>query len=55
MLCLCASYQKPSMDQRAKAGISVGYSLVSKAYRIFQPQARKFLGSRDVHFMENKL
>ena len=55
VLCLCASYQKPCMDKMEEARIFMGYNLVSKAYRFFQPQSRKVLVSRDVHFMENNL
>ncbi|KAI4328629.1 hypothetical protein L6164_020965 [Bauhinia variegata] len=33
-------------------GIFVGYSLISKAYRIYQPQTNKVIVSRDVQFFE---
>ncbi|XP_048231276.1 uncharacterized protein LOC125370303 [Ricinus communis] len=41
------------LDKGAESGIFVGYISVSKAYRIFQPNTKKILISRDVHFMEN--
>ena len=54
---LCFVYvpraKRDKLDKKAEAGIFVGYSLISKAYRIFQPNTRKMLISRDVHFMEN--
>ena len=55
--CLCFVYvpqiKRDKLDKRAKAGILVGYNTISKAYRIFQPNTKKILISRDVHFMEN--
>nr|GMC49461.1 Retrovirus-related Pol polyprotein from transposon RE1 [Ipomoea batatas] len=41
------------LDKRAEPGIFVGYSLKSNAYRVFQPDTRRILISRDVSFMEN--
>ena len=41
------------MDKKAEPGVFIGYSLISKAYRIFQPDSKKIIISRDVTFMEN--
>lgn len=46
--------KRDKLDKRAEPGIFIGYSTVSKAYKIFQPQSGKFLVSRDVHFMEDE-
>jgi len=43
-----------SLIKKAEAGIFVGYSTVSKAYKIFQPQTSRVIVSRDVHFVENE-
>lgn len=55
--CLCFVYvpqiKRDKLDKKAQAGIFIGYSTTSKAYRIFQPNTKKILTSRDVHFMEN--
>ena len=40
------------MDKKAEAGIFVGYSAVTKAYRIYVPQRDKIIISRDVQFFE---
>ena len=45
--------KREKLDKKAVAGIFVGYSSISKAYKIFQPNIKKILVSRDVHFMEN--
>ena len=56
--CLCFTYvpqiKRDKLDKKAEPGIFVGYSSVSKAYRVFQPHTRKILISRDVYFMENE-
>ncbi|KAI4347727.1 hypothetical protein L6164_008511 [Bauhinia variegata] len=56
--CLCYSHvpqvKRDKLDKRAEPGVFVGYNTISKAYRIFQPQTRKILISRDVHFMEDE-
>ena len=41
------------MDKKVEEKIFIGYSSISKAYKIFQPNTKIFLISRDVHFMEN--
>jgi hypothetical protein len=56
--CLCFTYvpqiKRDKLDKKAEPGIFIGYSSTSKAYRVFQPNTRKILISRDVHFMENE-
>ena len=55
--CLCFVYvphiEREKLYKREKAGIFVGYSSISKAYRIFQPNTKKIFISKYVHFMEN--
>ncbi|GAU16908.1 hypothetical protein TSUD_36660 [Trifolium subterraneum] len=46
--------KRGKLDKKAEPGIFIGYSTISKAYKIFQPQTGKNLVSRDVHFMENE-
>jgi len=46
--------KRDKLDKKAEAGIFIGYSTTSKAYRVFQPQTGKILISRDVHFAEDK-
>jgi len=56
--CLCFSHipqpKRDKLDKKAEPGIFIGYSLQSKAFRIFQPQTGKILVSRDVDFVETK-
>jgi hypothetical protein len=56
--CLCFTFvpqiKRDKLDERALSGIFIGYSLVAKAYKVFQPQNGKIVISRDVHFMEDK-
>lgn len=56
--CLSFSYvpqvKRDKLDKKAEAGIFIGYSSTSKAYRIFQPQNGKIIVSRDTKFMEDK-
>ncbi|KAL2345957.1 hypothetical protein Fmac_007242 [Flemingia macrophylla] len=56
--CLCFSYipqiKRDKLDKKAEAGIFVGYSSTSKAYRIFLPQSNKIIVSRDVQFFEEE-
>ncbi|PKI75062.1 hypothetical protein CRG98_004536 [Punica granatum] len=40
--------------EKAKPDVFVGYSLVSKAYIIYQPKTRKVITSRDVQFLEDE-
>ena len=46
--------KRDKLDKKAEPGIFVGYSSVSKAYRVFHPHTRKIQISRDVYFMENE-
>jgi len=50
--CLWFSYisqiKRDKLDKKAKAGFFIGYSFVSKAYRIFLSQRNKVIISRDV-------
>ncbi|KAI4328670.1 hypothetical protein L6164_021005 [Bauhinia variegata] len=46
--------KRDKLDKRAEPGVFIGYSTISKAYRIFQPQTGIILISRDVHFMEDE-
>jgi len=45
--CLCFTYvpqiKRDMLDKKAEPGIFVGYSSVSKAYKVFQPSTRKIL------------
>ena len=56
--CLYFTYipqvKRDKLDKKAETGIFVGYSTVSKAYKIFQPQTGCVIVSRDVHFVENE-
>jgi transposase InsO family protein len=42
------------LDERAKPGIMVGYSPVSKGYRIIDQQTKKLVVTRDVKFWEER-
>ena len=54
--CLCFSYiphvKRDKLDKKAEAGIFIGYSSISKAYRIYLPENNKVIVSRDVKFFE---
>ncbi|KAF7823103.1 Copia protein [Senna tora] len=54
--CLCFSYvpqvKRDKLDKKSELGIFIGYSMHSKAYRIYKPQTKKIVISRDVVFME---
>ena len=56
--CLCFSHvpqaKRDKLDEKAAPGIFIGYSLVFKAYKIFQPQTGKIVTSRDVQFLEHE-
>lgn len=56
--CLCFSHipqvKRDKLGEKAEPRIFVGYSLVSKAYRIYQPQTGKVITSRDVQFLEDE-
>ena len=48
--CLCFSYipqvKRDKVKKKSEPGVFVGYSLVSKAYRIYQPKYGKVIISR---------
>jgi hypothetical protein len=48
------SERRTKLDPTSQQGILVGYSEVSKAYRIYIPPLRKVVVSRDVRFEEDK-
>ncbi|CAL5347060.1 unnamed protein product [Camellia sinensis] len=54
--CLCFSYipqvKRDKLDKKVESGIFVGYSSISKAYRIYLPQSNKIIVSRDVQLFE---
>lgn len=56
--CLCFSYvpqvKRDKLDKKSAPGIFIGYSTVSKAYKVFQTQTETIIFSRDVYFMENE-
>ncbi|KAJ8629085.1 hypothetical protein MRB53_022408 [Persea americana] len=45
--------KRDKLDKKAEPGIFIGYSSVSKAYRIYLPQTNKVIVSRDVQFFES--
>ena len=53
--CLCFVHvpqaKRDKLDKKAISGIFVGYSTVSKAYKVYHPQKRKMIITRDVHFV----
>jgi hypothetical protein len=56
-VCYChiPSEKRKKLDPTADKGILVGYSEVSKAYRIFVPARRNIIVCRDVQFEERAL
>jgi hypothetical protein len=48
------SEKRTKLDPTAQQGILVGYSKVSKAYRIYIPSLRRVVVSRDVRFEEGR-
>jgi len=56
--CVCFAHvpqvKCDKLDKKAILGIFVGYSLVSKAYKVYHPQSGKVTVSRDVHFNEDQ-
>ena len=56
--CLCFTYvpqvKRDKLDKKVAAEIFIGYSTISKAYKVFQPHTDTIIISRDVHFMENE-
>jgi hypothetical protein len=55
-VCYChvPSEKRTKLDPTGEKGILVGYSEVSKAYRIFVPARRRIVVSRDVQFEEER-
>jgi transposase InsO family protein len=56
--CVCFAHvpqvKRDKLDKKAIPGIFVGYSSVSKAYKVYHPQSGKMTVSRDVHFIEDQ-
>lgn len=56
--CVCFGHvpqvKRDKLDKKAISGIFVGYSSVSKAYKVYHPQSGKVIVSRDVHFNEDQ-
>nr|KYP39287.1 Retrovirus-related Pol polyprotein from transposon TNT 1-94 [Cajanus cajan] len=56
--CLCFTHVSQSkhnkLDKRASLDIFIGYSTVSKAYKIFQPQTGSIVVNKDVNFIEDE-
>jgi hypothetical protein len=48
------SERRTKLEPTTQQGILVGYSEVSKSYRIYIPLLRKVVVSRDVRFEEDK-
>ncbi|XP_015057565.1 uncharacterized protein LOC107003807 [Solanum pennellii] len=46
--------KRDKQDKKSFLGIFIGYSSVSKAYKVFQPQTENIIFSRDVYFIENE-
>ncbi|KAL8121862.1 hypothetical protein AgCh_018556 [Apium graveolens] len=49
-----AEIKRDKLDKKVEPGVFIGYSLISKTYRVFQPDSKKIIISRDVSFMENE-
>ena len=56
--CLCFSYiphvKRDKLDKKVEVGIFIGYSSISKAYRIYLPENNKVIVSKDVKFFESE-
>lgn len=56
--CLCFCYipqvMRDKLDKKAEPGIFIGYSLKSKAYRVYLPQSNNIIDNRDVQFFETE-
>ncbi|KAH0738076.1 hypothetical protein KY290_036781 [Solanum tuberosum] len=46
--------KRDKLDKKAIIGIHMGYSGVSKAYKVYHPQTEKMTITRDVHFSKNE-
>ena len=55
---LCFIYipqvKRDKLDKKSEVDIFVGYSTISKAYRVFQPHISCVIVSQDVHFAGNE-
>ena len=57
----CISYshipkeQRKKFDDKNKKCIFIGYSDVTKGYKLYNPETRKLIMSRDVQFLENEI
>jgi len=45
--------KRAKLDEKAEIGVFMGYSSVTKGYRIYQPLSKKLIVSRDVKFDES--
>ena len=45
--------KRDKLDKKAMQGIFVGYSIISKAYKVYLPQTQKITITRDVQFHED--
>ena len=56
--CLCFTYipqvEHDKLDKKSDVSIFVGYSTISKAYRVFEPHISCVIVSQDVHFAGNE-
>ena len=43
---------RKKLDNKGEKCIFIGYSEESKAYKLYNPSTKKFIMSRDVHFIE---
>jgi hypothetical protein len=46
--------KRNKLDNKAMPGIFIGYSAISKAYKVYHPQTQKMAITRDVHFHEEE-
>ena len=55
--CICYAHvpevKRDKLDHKANVGIMIGYSNVTKGYKIYQPSTRIVIVSRDVNFNED--
>lgn len=56
--CICFTHvpqvKRDKLDKKAIPGIFVGYSPVSKAYKVYRPQTGRMIVSRDIQFHEEE-
>ena len=45
---------RKKLDSKGEKCIFIGYSEESKAYRLYNPSTKKFMISRDVHFIKEE-